>query len=232
MTLRTVEIPAAARIDDGARKITLRIVLIEVPADFGIVDGAAVPIIATETGTPKIVGGETIVTAGSAAQTIDLVTQDSIAAASAYLVQMTAPGLVRQVYTQVPAGAGTLSWSDFIAHGTPVDPDDILSVRLLPAGAATGQYVRWNGTGWEAIDPPAGTGDVSGPASATDQAVALFDGTTGKVLADSAKTVAQLTADITATLESAGRLLPASPSEGDILIYTGGAWIATDTLPL
>ena len=29
-----------------------------------------------------------------------------------------------------------------------------------------------------------------------------------------------------------GRLLPATADEGNILIYSGGAWIATDTLPI
>lgn len=33
--------------------------------------------------------------------------------------------------------------------------------------------------------PPGGAGDVTGPASATDSAIVLFDGTTGKVIKDS-----------------------------------------------
>ena len=40
-----------------------------------------------------------------------------------------------------------------------------------------------------AIGAGSGTGDVVGPASATADAVALFDGTTGKLLKDSAKTL-------------------------------------------
>jgi hypothetical protein len=40
----------------------------------------------------------------------------------------------------------------------------------------------------------ANTGDVVGPASATDDRIATFDGTTGKLLQDGGKTVADLTA--------------------------------------
>lgn len=43
-----------------------------------------------------------------------------------------------------------------------------------------------------------GSGDVVGPASATDNAVVRFDGTTGKLIQDSAVTIADTTGDITA----------------------------------
>ena len=42
-----------------------------------------------------------------------------------------------------------------------------------------------------------GTGDVSGPASATDNAIARFDGTTGKLIQNSTVTIADTTGDIT-----------------------------------
>jgi hypothetical protein len=42
-----------------------------------------------------------------------------------------------------------------------------------------------------------GVGDVVGPASATDNAVARFDGTTGKLIQNSAVTIADTTGDIT-----------------------------------
>jgi len=42
-----------------------------------------------------------------------------------------------------------------------------------------------------------GSGDVVGPASATDNAVVRFDGTTGKLVQNSAVTIADLTGDIT-----------------------------------
>lgn len=53
-------------------------------------------------------------------------------------------------------------------------------------GADTAAYYKTSGTGntgWTAADT--GTGDVVGPASATDNAVARFDGTTGKLVQNS-----------------------------------------------
>lgn len=44
----------------------------------------------------------------------------------------------------------------------------------------------------------AGSGDVVGPASSTDNAIARYDGTTGKLLQNSAATIADTTGDITA----------------------------------
>lgn len=48
----------------------------------------------------------------------------------------------------------------------------------------------WTALGY-VVEPSVGTGDVVGPASATADAVALFDGTTGKLLKDGV-TVAQI----------------------------------------
>lgn len=55
---------------------------------------------------------------------------------------------------------------------------------LQPADVAT---VAFSGSYNDLLDTPSpgsGTGDVTGPASSTDGAVALFDGTTGKLLKD------------------------------------------------
>lgn len=51
----------------------------------------------------------------------------------------------------------------------------------------------WDGTAWEDVSSGGGgTGDVVGPASAVDDRVATFDGTTGKLIQDSGYTVPQL----------------------------------------
>jgi len=47
------------------------------------------------------------------------------------------------------------------------------------------------------VDLPGGSGDVVGPASSTDNAVARFDGTTGKLLQNSAVLIADTTGNIT-----------------------------------
>lgn len=69
---------------------------------------------------------------------------------------------------------------------------------LVPApsagDAAASKFLKADGT-WSA---PSGSGDVVGPASATDNAVARFDGTTGKLIQNSAVTIADTSGDITA----------------------------------
>lgn len=67
---------------------------------------------------------------------------------------------------------------------------------LVPA-PATGdstKFLRGDGT-WASVS---GTGDVVGPASATDNAIVRFDSTTGKLIQNSAATIADTTGDITA----------------------------------
>lgn len=76
-------------------------------------------------------------------------------------------------------------------------------------------------------DPGApGTGDVNGPASAVDERIAVFDGTTGKLIKDGGKTVAELQpADATLTA------LAAVVTATDKLIYaTAEDAFATTTL--
>jgi len=75
---------------------------------------------------------------------------------------------------------------------------------VLKGSATTGVTIAtgtqalcaWNGSDFVQIGNT-GTGDVVGPASATDNAVARFDGTTGKLIQNSAVTIADTTGDIT-----------------------------------
>jgi hypothetical protein len=79
------------------------------------------------------------------------------------------------------------------------------SIVLRGAGPTTGVTVvagekclaAWNGSDFVKVASSLGTGDVVGPASATDNAIARFDGTTGKLIQNSAVTVADTTGDIT-----------------------------------
>ena len=62
-----------------------------------------------------------------------------------------------------------------------------LAVSHLNSGTSATSKTFWRGDGiWST---PAGGGDVSGPSSATDTAMALFDGTTGKLIKNSTATV-------------------------------------------
>lgn len=69
----------------------------------------------------------------------------------------------------------------------PADLDDLSDVTL--SSPSVGQVLKYDGSAWTNQADAVATGDVVGPNSATDSAVALFDGTTGLLLKDSAKTL-------------------------------------------
>lgn len=55
---------------------------------------------------------------------------------------------------------------------------------LPTADGASGQYLKTDGAGALGWSTAVGTGDIVGPASSTDHAIARWDGTTGKLLQD------------------------------------------------
>lgn len=83
-----------------------------------------------------------------------------------------------------------------------VTADDVLPTQT----GNSGKFLKTNGT-TAAWDTPAGSGDVVGPASSTDDHIALFDGATGKLLSDSGSTITDISnsirGDIAAGIEGA-----------------------------
>jgi hypothetical protein len=102
-------------------------------------------------------------------------------------------------------------------------------------GPTTGISVAPGKQTWVAWDTNAGdfkeiaSGDVDGPASSTDNAIARFDGTTGKVIQNSAATIADSTGDITAGKYNG---LTVSTTTGTLTIANGKTATVNNTITL
>jgi hypothetical protein len=86
---------------------------------------------------------------------------------------------------------------------------------FVTAPSSSGTYLSWNGTSltWAT---PAGTGDVVGPSSATANQIALFDGTTGKLVK---------AASTTGVLKAVSGVIYAATSGTDYAPATSGTGI-------
>jgi hypothetical protein len=88
--------------------------------------------------------------------------------------------------------------TNYVAFKAPATIASDVTWTLPSADGTNGQVLSTNGSGtlsWETAG--GGSGDVVGPASATDNAVARFDGTTGKLIQNSAVTIADTSGNIT-----------------------------------
>ena len=86
---------------------------------------------------------------------------------------------------------------------------------VVPAsGGGTANFLRADGTWAAPAGGGGGSGDVVGPASATDQALVRFDGTTGKLVSAGNVTLSD---DGVLTLPTAA--LPPSPDAGNLAMY-------------
>lgn len=107
--------------------------------------------------------------------------------------------------------------------GVPIDTDGALALNsdlLVPSQKAVKTYVDTE------IAGVGGSGDVVGPASATDSAVALFDGTTGKLLKDSAAAYSAAgigLGSVTNDAQTKAAIVPnTAPTSGQILAGNAG----------
>lgn len=92
--------------------------------------------------------------------------------------------------------------TDYLAHGNaadrPTTPDLYVAGIGLWWNDDTQRLDLWDGTAW--LDDIAsgggggGSGDVVGPSSSVNNRIAVFDGTTGKLIKDGGQTVAGLVA--------------------------------------
>ena len=103
--------------------------------------------------------------------------------------------LTSEVTGTLPVANGGTNLTTFPALSLPV-ANTLDTLSALTATASQSIRVNSGGTAWEAYTPS--TGDVVGPASAVSGNIATFDGTTGKLIQDSALAVTN-----TATLNTA-----------------------------
>jgi len=132
------------------------------------------------------------------------------------------PGVSRNIVA--PGGSNGRTWY-VVRNGS--DAEIVFKASAttgvsIPAG--TEAIVYWNGSDYAPVG-------VNGPSSATDNAVARFDGTTGKIIQNSAVTIADTTGDITGGKYN--KVTITSPATGSTLTVADGKTLtASNTVTL
>ena len=108
------------------------------------------------------------------------------------------------VYAPSPADNELIKWSSSASRWETTPIKTVNSVSLIGSGNVS-------------------TGDIVGPASATDNAVARFDGTTGKLIQNSAVTIADDGATVISTNSSSDALRITQTGAGNALVVEDSA---------
>jgi hypothetical protein len=130
------------------------------------------------------------------------------------------PGTSRNIIA--PGGSASRNWYlvNNASDGSVVVKASATTGVTITAGAAA--VVYWNGSDYAFAG-------MNGPASATDNAIARYDGTSGKLIQNSAATIADTTGDITAGKYN--KVTITSPATGSTLTVADGKTLtASNTL--
>lgn len=175
--------------------------------------------------TSIVAGGTTIALFNTVATTVNafgVATTLNIGAGAATVLNFGGFTSAAELRFLEPSGSGT-NYSGFKqpALGTSI-------TYLLPSDAPTnGQFLACQADGTLSWETSAGSGDVSGPVSSTDNAIAVWNGTGGDTLEDSSITITggnTLNADTVATTNlTATSVLPAA-NDGAALGASGTAF--------
>ena len=133
-----------------------------------------------------------------------------------YATPVTIPG-TSSATGEIRLAEDTDNGTNYVGFKAPASISADLSWTLPAADGGSGQFLSTNGSGVLSWSSPAGGGDVVGPASSTDNAVARFDLTSGKLLQNSA-----------ATLSDSGVLQTAEVSTDTISEKTAAAGVTVD----
>lgn len=126
----------------------------------------------------------------------------------------------------------TIGFSVFPAPGSGYWKDAVATASALPNGELIGEvrvtqdtegFYVWNGTVWNLV---LSSSDVTGPASAVDSQIALFNGTTGKVIKTAAGTGVVHAAS---GVYSASSVSLTADVSGILPVLNGGTGVTTST---
>jgi hypothetical protein len=106
----------------------------------------------------------------------------------AYTTPLTIPG-TSSATGELRLAEDTDNGTNYVGLKAPASITANLSWTLPAADGLSGQFLSTDGSGVLSWVTPAGAGDVVGPSSATDNAVARFDTITGKLIQNSVVTV-------------------------------------------
>lgn len=100
------------------------------------------------------------------------------------------------------------------------------TTTFVAAPTVTNSYLKWNGTalGWDTVSGGGGgSGDVVGPASATDNQIALFNSTTGKLIKAATTTgLLKASTGVIAAAVSGTDYAPATSGSANQLLASNG----------
>jgi len=101
------------------------------------------------------------------------------------------------------------------------------TTTFVAAPTVTNSYLKWNGTalGWDTVSGGGGgSGDVVGPASATDNQIVLFDSTTGKLIKAATTTgLLKASTGVIAAAVSGTDYAPATSGSANQLLASNGS---------
>jgi hypothetical protein len=101
---------------------------------------------------------------------------------------LTVPGTASAT-GEIRLAEDTDNGTNYVGLKAPASISADVSWTLPAADGSSGQFLSTNGSGVLSWSSPAGAGDVVGPASATDNALVRFDGTSGKLIQNSGATL-------------------------------------------
>ena len=108
--------------------------------------------------------------------------------------------------------------TNYVGLKAPASISADISWTLPATDGVSGQFLSTNGSGTLSWSSPAGGGDVSGPASSTDNAIVRFDSTSGKAIQNSGVTIADDNATVISGSSTADMLRITQTGTGNALL--------------